>query len=91
MSGIFSEIGISALDFIGITVPFILTMLFFFESKNKKLFWPHKLMLLILVLQCAIAILFKGGLSIKLFAAQMLLTALIVELVVSRSRKLSRV
>ena len=66
-------------------------MLFFFELNNKKLFWPHKVMLLILVLQCAIAILFKGGLTIKLFAALTLLTTLVVEVVVSKSKKLSRV
>ncbi|HEV7903269.1 MAG TPA: hypothetical protein VGO96_05460 [Pyrinomonadaceae bacterium] len=79
MSNIFSEIGISALDFIGISVPFILTMLFFFESRNRKHFWPHPLMLLILVLQCAIAILLKSGLTIKIFAALVLMTVLIIE------------
>jgi hypothetical protein len=89
MADIFSEIGISALDFIGISASFILTMLFFFELRDKKHFWLHTVMLVILMLQCAFLILFRDRLSTKLFAALMLMTVLIVETVIKKRKNLA--
>jgi hypothetical protein len=88
MSGVFSETGISVLDFIQISALFLLTMLLFFGIRNKKHFWLHTLSLLILSLQCTLLILFKGGLTTKIFAALMLMTTLIVETVISRRKNL---
>ena len=87
MNEAFSGIGISALDFTGISAIFILTMLLFFGIKNKKYSWLHTLSLLILVLQCALIILFRDGLTTKLFAALMLMTTFIVEVVISRRKR----
>ena len=84
----FSESGISALDFTAISLSFILTLLLFFGLRNKKYFWLHRLSLLILVLQCAILILFRDGLTTKLFAALMLMTTFIVEAVINRRKSL---
>jgi len=84
----FSEIGINVWDFIQISAVFILTMLLFFGIRNKKYFWLHTFSLLLLVLQCMLVILFRDGLSIKIFAGLMLMTTLIVEAVVNRQRNL---
>lgn len=87
MSNVFSEIGIGVLDFVQISAGFLLTMLFLFGIKNKKYFWLNYLLLLILTLQCLLLILFGDGLPVKLFAALMLTTTLIIEVVINRRRK----
>jgi hypothetical protein len=89
MSNVFSETGISALDFIQVSALFLLTMLFFFGLRNKKHFWLHTFSLLLLVLQCVLLILFRAGLTIKIFAALMLLTTLIVETVTKKRKSLA--
>jgi len=83
MSSVFLEIGSDVWDFVGISVFFLLTMLYFFGAKNKKQLRLSYIMLLILALQSVLLILFKDGLPIKLFAALMLTTALIVEVVIN--------
>ncbi len=89
MFDIFSGSGISALDFTGISVPFILTMLLFFGVRDGKRLWLHKIAVLMLVLQSGLLILFRDGSGIKILAALMLMTTLIVEAVIDRRRNLT--
>ena len=84
----FSEIGISALDVVEISASFVLTMLIFFGIKDKKYRWLNYSSLGTFVLLCILFILFRNGLNVKLFAALMLMSTLIVEAVVTRRRKL---
>ena len=88
MDSFFSEIGISAVDFVQISATFILTMLIFFGVKHKKYRWLNYFLLLTFALQSIFFILFHDGLNVKLFAALMLMSTLIVEVVVTRRRKL---
>ena len=88
MDRFFSEIGIRLLDFIQISTGFLLTMLVFFGVRDKKHFWLNYLLLLTFGLQCIFFILFHDGLRVKLFATLMLVSTLIVEVVVTRRRKL---
>lgn len=87
MDNILSEIGISTLDFIQISAGFLLTMLVFFGVRRRKHLWLSHFTLAIFVIQCLFIIRFRDGLPVKLFAALMLASALIVEAVVKRSRK----
>lgn len=91
MHNIFSELGGDAWDFVQISVSFMLTMLLFFGIRKKKYFWLNYLSLVTLMLQCFLLLLFRNGLPIKLFAALMLMTTLIVETVTHWRRKLRTV
>lgn len=91
MSNICSEIGNDALDFVGISATFLLTMLIFFGVRHKKHHWLNYLALISFIPLCLINILFRDGLPIKIFAALMLMTTIIVETVVNRTRKLGQV
>ena len=86
MNSVFSEIGISALDFIQISAGFLLTMLIIFGVKTRKYFWLNYLMLPTFVLQCLLIIRFRDGLPVKVFATLMLITTLIVTTVVKRRK-----
>lgn len=88
MDSFFSEIGIPAIDFVQISAVYILTMLIFFGLRDKKHRWLNYSMLVTFILQCILVILSHKGLRVKLFAALMLMTALIVQLTVTRRRKL---
>ena len=88
MSNGFSELGIDVLDFIQISVVFLLTMLLFFGIKKKRHFWLHTFSLVLLTLQCLLFILFRDGLRIKIFAFLMLLTTLIVEAAANKRRNM---
>lgn len=87
MDSFFSEVGISALDFIQISTGFFLTMAVFFETRGKKHFLSNFL-LVAFVLQCILFILFHKGFRVKVFAAMMLISTVIVQAVVRRRRKL---
>jgi hypothetical protein len=88
MDSFFSQLGIPALDFIQLSAVFLLTMLNFFGIRDKKYRWVNYSFLLTFVLQCMFFIFFHDGLRVKLFAALMLMSALIIQAVVSRRRKL---
>jgi hypothetical protein len=87
MDNFFSEIGIRAFDFIYISAFFLATMLNFLVLKDKKHRWINYGMLAIFALQCLIYILFHDGGRVKFFAALMLISTLIIQVVVSRRRK----
>lgn len=87
MDRVFSEVGISALDFIQISTGFLLTMLFFFGLRAKRHVRLNYFILTVFALQGLIIIFFRGGLTVKLFAALMLTTTLIVEGVAGRRRR----
>jgi hypothetical protein len=88
MNNFFSEIGIPALDFIEISVLFLLTMLVFFTLKNKRTFWINYLLLTTFVLQCVLVVVFHDGLRVKAFAFLMLISVLVIEGLTSRKKKL---
>jgi hypothetical protein len=88
MDSFFSEIGIPAIDFVQISAVYILTMLIFFGLRDKKHRWLNYSMLVTFILQCILVILSHKGLRVKLFAALMLMTALIAQITVTRRRKL---
>ena len=87
MDKIFLQSGIRAIDFIEISTVFLLTMLCFFGAKDHR--YLNKMLLLVFVLLCTFSILFHEGLAVKLFAALMLVSTLIVEVVVSKKRNLN--
>ena len=87
MDKFFLQSGIRAIDFITISTGFLLTMLCFFAARDKK--YLNRMLLLVFVLQCMFSILFHEGLAVKLFAALMLVSTLIVEVVVSKKRSLN--
>jgi hypothetical protein len=91
MSHVFAEMGIEARDFIQISASFLLAMLLFFDIRNKKYSWLNYLLLVTLALQCLLFILFRAGLSIKIFAVLMLTTTFIVEVVTNRRKKITSV
>lgn len=86
MDSFFSEVGISALDFVHISVVFFVTMLSIFGIRDKK--WLHNLFLVIFFLLCMLIIAFHDGLPVKIFATLMLTTALASKIIMSKRRKL---
>jgi hypothetical protein len=88
MESVFSEIGIPALDFIQISAVFLLTMLNFFALRDKKHRWVKYGSLLVFILQCIFIILFRDGLTVKFFAALMLISVLIVQAILTRRGEL---
>ena len=87
MDKFFLQSGIRVIDFVQISTGFLLTMLCFFAAKDKR--YLNKVLLMIFVLLCSFSILFHEGLAVKLFAALMLVSTLIVEVVVSKKRNLN--
>jgi hypothetical protein len=85
---VFSQIGITAMDFVQIWAGFILTMVIFFGVKGRRYSWLNYFMLLVFSLQCLIIALFHDGLPVKLFVGLMLISVLTVESVVIRKRRL---
>lgn len=88
MDSFSSEVGISAFDFIYHSAFYLATMLNFFALKEKRHRWLQHGSLLIFALQCLIFILFREGLNVKLFAGLMLISALVIQAIVTRRRKL---
>ena len=88
MDSFFSEIGISAVDFVYIGAVFVTTMAAFFGLRKKHV-WLSYLMTGIFILICLSLILFRQGLNVRLFAALMLLSVLTVEVAVTWIRKRS--
>ncbi len=88
MNSLFSEIEIRALDFIGISAAFVLTMVVFFGIRKRRYMWLIYFLTATFVLQCIFTIVFRDGLSLRLFATLMLISTVIVEVVVTRRRRL---
>ena len=83
-----SDIEIRALDFIGISASFVLTMVVFFGIKRRSHMWLIYFLTATFVLQCIFIIVFRDGITLRLFATLMLVSTVIVEVVVTRRRKL---
>jgi len=88
MNSLFSQMGVPAFDFVGISAFFLLTMVIFFGLPEKKHRWLRYYILIVFVLLCLLFILFGHGLSVRIFAALMLLSTLVVEAVVVRRRRI---
>ncbi|HEX8137718.1 MAG TPA: hypothetical protein VF544_09020 [Pyrinomonadaceae bacterium] len=88
MDSFFSEVGISAFDFIYLSAFYLATMLNFFALKERKHRWLKYGSLVVFVLQSLFFILFHNGLNVKLFAGLMLMSALIIQGIVARRRRL---
>ncbi len=88
MESFFSQVGISPFDFIYLSAFYLAAMLNFFALKEKKHRWLKIGSLVVFVLQSLFFILFHDGLNVKLFAGLMLMSALIIQGVVARRRKL---
>ena len=88
MNSLFSEIEIRALDFIGISAAFVLIMVVFFGIKKRTHTWLVYFLSATFVLQCIFIIVFRDGITLRLFATLMLVSTVIVEVVVTRKRKL---
>ena len=78
--------GVPVLDFIQISVLFLLTMLVFFSGKGKWARWLNTIFLIVLALQCAIVAIFRPGPNAKVFALLMLLSVLVIEGVTTLKR-----
>jgi hypothetical protein len=87
MNNFFSGLEGPAFDFIQISAGFLLTMLVFFESKNKKTLWLNYLLLTVFVFQCLLVAVFHDGLTIKMFAVLMLISVLGIEFFTIRKWK----
>jgi hypothetical protein len=88
MDSFFSRVGISPFDFIYLSAFYLAAMFNFFALKEKKQRWLARGSLVIFALQCLIYILYHDGLNVKLFAGLMLVSALIIQGVVARRRRL---
>jgi len=88
MDSFFSKVGISAFDFIYLSAFYLAAMFNFFALKEKKQRWLARGSLVIFALQCLIYILFHDGLNLKLFAGLMLVSALTIQAIVTRRRRL---
>jgi hypothetical protein len=78
MESFFSEIGIPVWDFVQVSATFILAMLIFFGVKSRRHLWLRYFMLAVFAAECLFVIGFHEGLRVKLFAALMLTSALVV-------------
>lgn len=88
MDNFFSELRISAVDFVYIWAVFVTTMAAFFGLK-KKYAWLSHVMTAIFILICLSLILFRQGLNVRLFAALMIASVITVEVAVTVIRKRS--
>jgi hypothetical protein len=75
-----------ALPFIEISTIFVLTMLTFFEDKDRRHPRLNYYFLVVFGFLCLTAM-FHRGLAIKIFAGSMLISTLAVEAIVSRQRR----
>lgn len=82
MDSFFSDIGIRAVDFIYISAVFILTMAVFFGVPKKHI-WLSYVLTITFTIICITTILSGPGLNLRLFAALMLISTAVVEVVVS--------
>ncbi|HZN05663.1 MAG TPA: hypothetical protein VFB65_02715 [Pyrinomonadaceae bacterium] len=87
MDKVFSQTASGPIDFIAISAVFLLTMLCFFALKDKR--YLNTMLLVVFVLLCVLSIVFHEGLTLKLFAALMLVSTLIVEVLVTRKRNMN--
>lgn len=81
MDSFFSDIGIRAVDFVYIGAVFILTMAVFFGVPKKHMWLSYVLTITFAVI-CLTTILSGPGLNVRLFAALMLISTVVVEVVV---------
>jgi len=86
MGSFFSEIGVSAVDFVYIWAAFVTTMAAFFGLKKQHV-WLSYFMTGVFILICLSTIVFRQGLNVRLFAALMLLSVITVEVGVTWIRK----
>jgi len=86
----FSQTGIHLVDFIQISAGFILAMLVFFGVNAKRYSWLNWFVLAAFGLQCVLIIVLRVGLNTRLFAGLMFFSTLIVEAIVLRRKKLTR-
>src|SRR3712207_3871407 len=89
MDAAFAEIGISVIDFAQISAGFLLAMLCLFGLRARRHARVVYFTLSVYALQCLLIITLRDGLPVKLFAALMPTTVLIVEVFVGRRRRLS--
>jgi hypothetical protein len=88
MDRFFSEIGISAVDFVYIWAVFVTTMAAFFGLQKKHV-WLSYVITGIFILICLSIIFFRPGLNVRLFAALMIVSVITVEVAVTLIRKRS--
>jgi len=81
-----SFFGIDAIDFIYVWAVFGTTMAAFFGLRQKHV-WLSYFMTATFILICLTLILFRQGLSVRLFGALMLVSVVVIEVVVTRMRK----
>ena len=79
MEKLWSSIGIPFLDFIQISVLFLLTMLVFFGSKGTRNRWLNNLFLIIFTVQCGLVVALRPGVNVKAFALLMLVSVFVIE------------
>jgi hypothetical protein len=87
---LFSEAGSRVVDIVGISAMFLLVMLGVFEKEKKHRWWKYVNLSTFCV--CTIlTIISRTGQGVKFFAAVMLISALVIEIAVSRKRRLEAV
>jgi formate-dependent nitrite reductase membrane component NrfD len=85
---LFSETANRVMDVIGISALFLQVMLFEFELKDERHRRWKNINLFVFIGYTTLTIMSRTGLGVKIFAAVMLVSALIVEVILSRKRKL---
>ena len=90
MQSLFSKLGIAPLDFLQISASFLLVMALLFSEKSRRYFLTN-FMHVVFAVQCLLIIIFREGLTPKLFAALMLFSTLIIRIgLARRTQEVSR-
>jgi hypothetical protein len=89
MDNLFPELGIPW-NFVQLATFFLLMMLVVVGIKDRKYLWLNYFVIVIFVLQSLVIILFHGGLQIKLFAALLLASALLIDAILIRNKNRTR-
>lgn len=87
MDSFFSRSGISAWDFVRLSVTFVTVLLIFLSLRDRKYTWLNHLGLIGYTVQWFAIVAFPSPLATKLFATLLLVSLLVVEIAITRKRK----
>ena len=82
----FQSLGITPIDFVDISVAFLLQMSMLFGVQDVKWRWLNYTLLALFTVQVLFVLLFHEGLPVKLFGFLMLISAIVLQVVVARRR-----
>ena len=79
----FSNLGIAPLDFVQIVAGFLLVMALVFGDRSRRRFLTN-FMHVVFAFQCLLIIVFRDGLTPKLFAGLMVFSTVIIRFILAR-------